>query len=111
MSSQQCTYRFFVTAEPDSTVLACLSDVLACLNLVPHGLHLWRAPVDGSPGLLAIVLIETTARHVDLLQRKIMRMASVIRVECEETAVDHTVGVPPTRPDDFLSRTVQEDTG
>lgn len=82
MSPHRSSYRLRITADPDSTFLARVSDVLAGLDFVPDGLEVRREA--GATGflLLATLVVSATARQIDLLARKLGQMTLVHTLEC-----------------------------
>lgn len=83
MSPHQSSYRLCIAADSDSTFLARITDVLACLDLVPERLDARQETAGTGFVILATVLVSATTRQIDLLTRKIRQVTLVHAVECE----------------------------
>lgn len=83
MSLQANSWRLCVTADPDSAFLGRVSDLLACLDLVPERLELRQKPAAADGVLLVTLRLRATARQADLLVRKLRQATLVHAIDCK----------------------------
>lgn len=83
MSLQTEFYRLLVTADPDCGVIARIGGILATLDLLPEGLHARCHGTEPDRVMAIAGRVRATPRQADLLERKLVQLAPVIRVRCE----------------------------